>query len=43
MRRPGRLKPFREGLPNRFLGNLERWFLAFCCKASLETVIGRVG
>lgn len=42
LRSPSRLKPFREGLVKKLFGNL-RWFLPFCCRASVERVMGRVG
>ncbi|TNN65703.1 hypothetical protein EYF80_024107 [Liparis tanakae] len=40
LRRPSRLKPFREGLTKKLFGNLVRWFLPFCCRASVERVMG---
>lgn len=43
LRSPSRLNPFREGLMKKFLGNFVRWFLLFCCRASVERVMGSVG
>lgn len=43
LRSPSKLKPFREGLMNKLLGNFVRWFLLFCCSASVERVMGSVG
>ena len=43
LRRPNKLKPFREGLMKKGFGNFTRWFLLFCCKASVERVMGSVG
>lgn len=43
LRSPSRLNPFRECLEKKFLGNFVRWFLPFCCRVSLEMVMGRVG
>ena len=42
LRSPSRLKPFSEGL-KKLLGNFVRWFLPFCCRASVEIVMGNVG
>lgn len=43
LRSPSKLKPFREGLIKKLLGNLGRWFLPFCWRVSVEMVMGRVG
>lgn len=43
LRNPSRLNPFNEGLVKKLLGNFVRWFLLFCCRASVEMVIGKVG
>ena len=43
LRSPSKLKPFREGLMKKLFGNFVRWFLLFCCRASVERVMGRVG
>lgn len=43
LRSPSKLNPLREDFMKKPLGNFERWFLPFCCSASVETVMGRVG